>query len=46
MLKVLNAHPVLKFCLKTAFFFAVLLALAYLYGYYGVGRATFLYNEF
>ncbi|MDN6028716.1 MAG: teichoic acid D-Ala incorporation-associated protein DltX [Lactobacillus sp.] len=42
----LKQHPVLVFLLKTLCYFIVLLALVYLYGYYGAGQAPFIYNEF
>lgn len=34
------------FVLKTLFYFAVMLFLIYLYEYYGLGSAGFIYNEF
>ncbi|MFT8867849.1 teichoic acid D-Ala incorporation-associated protein DltX [Liquorilactobacillus nagelii] len=39
-------HPIISFIGKTLFYFAVLLILIYLYGYYGAGQEPFIYNEF
>ncbi|MFT9214115.1 teichoic acid D-Ala incorporation-associated protein DltX [Liquorilactobacillus ghanensis] len=39
-------HPIFAFIGKTLFYFAVLLILVYLYGYYGAGQEPFIYNEF
>ncbi|WP_255650377.1 teichoic acid D-Ala incorporation-associated protein DltX, partial [Holdemanella sp. DFI.5.55] len=30
----------------TLFYFAVLMVLIYMYGYFGAGQAPFIYNEF
>lgn len=46
MIKALKDHPVSLFILKTLFYFIVLVALIYLYGYFGAGQAPFIYNEF
>lgn len=39
-------YPVMDFLLKTVFYFAILLFLLYLYGYFGAGQEPFIYNEF
>ena len=44
--KFTQEHPALSFTLKTVFYFAVILLLVYLYGYYGAGQEPFIYNEF
>ncbi|WP_295729129.1 teichoic acid D-Ala incorporation-associated protein DltX [uncultured Limosilactobacillus sp.] len=46
MIKALKDHPTYTFILKTLFYFVVLVALVYLYGYFGAGQAPFIYNEF
>lgn len=46
MIKALKEHPDSAFILKTLFYFIVLVALIYLYGYFGAGQAPFIYNEF
>lgn len=46
MIKALKDHPTYTFILKTLFYFVVLVALIYLYGYFGAGQAPFIYNEF
>ena len=38
--------PATVFVIKTVVFFAIFLVLLYIYGYNGVGRAKFIYNEF
>ncbi|MBO8441474.1 MAG: teichoic acid D-Ala incorporation-associated protein DltX [Firmicutes bacterium] len=38
--------PLVKFCCRTIFYFAILLFLVYLYGYSGLNQAKFIYNEF
>lgn len=42
----LKDHPAVAFCLRTFFYFAVLMVLIYMYGYFGAGQAPFIYNEF
>lgn len=42
----LKDHPAVTFCLRTLFYFAVLVVLIYMYGYFGAGQAPFIYNEF
>ena len=39
-------RPVVQFIALTVFYFAVMLALVYLYGYSGINQAKFIYNEF
>lgn len=39
-------HPVILFLTKTLVYAAILLALIYLYGYFGAGQEPFIYNEF
>lgn len=39
-------QPIFLFFARTLFFFAVILALVYLYSYRGVGNSHFIYNEF
>lgn len=46
MIKALKENPASAFILKTLFYFIVLVALIYLYGYFGAGQAPFIYNEF
>lgn len=46
MIKSLKDHPVSSFILKTLFYFAVIVILIYMYGYFGAGQAPFIYNEF
>lgn len=45
-MKQLQAHPVVAFILKTILYFIVLMLLIYMYGYFGIGQAPFIYNEF
>ena len=42
----LKDHPAVAICLRTLFYFAVLMVLIYMYGYFGAGQAPFIYNEF
>lgn len=42
----MTTHPIVPFVLKTGFYFVVLIALIYLYGYSGVNNSGFIYNEF
>lgn len=42
----LKNRPAVAFCLRTLFYFAVLMVLIYMYGYFGAGQAPFIYNEF
>ncbi|WP_235803777.1 MULTISPECIES: teichoic acid D-Ala incorporation-associated protein DltX [Limosilactobacillus] len=46
LIQSIKNHPTLKFILKTVFYFAVIVLLIYLYGYYGAGQEPFIYNEF
>ncbi|AKP65651.1 MULTISPECIES: teichoic acid D-Ala incorporation-associated protein DltX [Levilactobacillus] len=39
-------QPVVAFIGWTAFYFVILMALVYLYGYSGLNNSTFIYNEF
>ncbi len=39
-------HPRAAFWLKTVLYFIVLMILLYMYGYFGIGQAPFIYNEF
>lgn len=39
-------QPVVAFIGWTVFYFAILMALVYLYGYSGLNSTTFIYNEF
>ncbi len=39
-------RPVVEFIAITVCYFAVMLALVYLYGYSGINQAKFIYNEF
>lgn len=45
MLEIKN-HPTATFWVRTLFYFAVLMVLIYMYGYFGAGQAPFIYNEF
>ncbi|WP_137626631.1 teichoic acid D-Ala incorporation-associated protein DltX [Lactiplantibacillus pingfangensis] len=45
-LKLWFRRPVVQFISLTVFYFAVMLALVYLYGYSGINQAKFIYNEF
>lgn len=45
-LKAWFQRPVVQFIALTVFYFAVMLALVYLYGYSGINQAKFIYNEF
>lgn len=45
-MKVTKDHPLLSFAIRTLLYFLVLMLLIYLYGYFGVGQAPFIYNEF
>ncbi|MFC6274698.1 MULTISPECIES: teichoic acid D-Ala incorporation-associated protein DltX [Levilactobacillus] len=39
-------QPVVAFIGWTTFYFCILMALVYLYGYSGLNNSTFIYNEF
>lgn len=45
-MKVIKGHPKASFAIRTFLYFLVLMLLIYLYGYFGVGQAPFIYNEF
>ncbi|WP_047999849.1 teichoic acid D-Ala incorporation-associated protein DltX [Lactiplantibacillus herbarum] len=45
-LKVWFQRPVVHFIALTVLYFAIMLALVYLYGYSGMNQAKFIYNEF
>ncbi|BDZ31032.1 teichoic acid D-Ala incorporation-associated protein DltX [Lactiplantibacillus sp. WILCCON 0030] len=45
-LKIWFERPVVQFIALTVFYFAIMLALVYLYGYSGINQAKFIYNEF
>ncbi|PWG00743.1 teichoic acid D-Ala incorporation-associated protein DltX [Levilactobacillus bambusae] len=39
-------NPIVRFFARTLFYFVIILALVYLYGYSGLNNSTFIYNEF
>lgn len=45
-MKIIKDHPKASFAIRTLLYFLVLMLLIYLYGYFGVGQAPFIYNEF
>ena len=45
-MKLIKDHTKASFAIRTLLYFLVLMLLIYLYGYFGVGQAPFIYNEF
>ena len=45
-MKALKDHPIASFVIKTILYFIILMLLIYMYGYFGIGQAPFIYNEF